>query len=136
MNERQIEAVNYVKKEGNIKNKIYRDIFDVSKRTATSDLTELVEMGILNISEHNAVMSRLNPGEKIFPNMKDSRLESYSSSRPISSLSASLSDSNVPMSNRFPSNSYPYSAFPSLRINSMESVNHLSPFLPGSVLRI
>ena len=63
MNERQIEAVNYVKKEGNIKNKIYRDIFDVSKRTTTSDLTELVELGILNISEHNAVISRLNPGE-------------------------------------------------------------------------
>ncbi|MFO8108949.1 MAG: hypothetical protein R6U17_00260 [Thermoplasmata archaeon] len=47
LNERQIEAVKYVKKEGNIKNKIYRDFFDVSKRTATSDLTELVEMGIL-----------------------------------------------------------------------------------------
>jgi len=136
LNERQIEAVNYVKNEGNIKNKIYRDIFDVSKRTATSDLTELVELGILNICEHNAVISRLNPREKIFPNMKDSRLESYSSSRSISSLSASLNDSKVPMSNRFPSNSYPYSAFPSLRISSMESVNHLSPFLPGSVFRM
>ncbi len=49
LNERQIEAVKYVKKEGKINNKIYRDIFDVSKRTATSDLTELVEMGILKM---------------------------------------------------------------------------------------
>jgi len=47
LNERQIEAVKYVKKEGNIKNKKYRDLFDVSKRTAAYDLTELVEIGIL-----------------------------------------------------------------------------------------
>ena len=47
LNERQIEAVKYVKKEGNIKNKKYRDLFDVSKRTAAYDLTELVDIGIL-----------------------------------------------------------------------------------------
>ncbi len=47
LNDRQIEAVKYVKKEGNIKNKKYRDIFEVSKRTAAYDLSELVEMGIL-----------------------------------------------------------------------------------------
>jgi len=34
LNERQIEAVMFVKKEGKITNRKYRDLFKVSKRTA------------------------------------------------------------------------------------------------------
>lgn len=47
LNERQIEAVKFVREKNSIKNKEYRELFDVSKRTATSDLSELAEKGIL-----------------------------------------------------------------------------------------
>lgn len=42
-NERQIKAVFYIKKNGKITNKEYREINNISKRTATNDLTSLVE---------------------------------------------------------------------------------------------
>jgi ATP-dependent DNA helicase RecG len=47
LNERQIKAISYIKKEGNITNKKYQQINNVSKRTATYELSELVEKGIL-----------------------------------------------------------------------------------------
>lgn len=43
LNERQMETVLFVKKEGKISNSEYQDLFGVSKATATRDLTELVD---------------------------------------------------------------------------------------------
>jgi ATP-dependent DNA helicase RecG len=43
ISERQQKAVEYVKKNGSISNKIYQELTGVSKRTATNDLTELVQ---------------------------------------------------------------------------------------------
>jgi len=39
----------YVKKEGKITNKEYQTIFEVSKATATRDLSKLVEKQIFNM---------------------------------------------------------------------------------------
>ena len=47
LNERQIKAINYVKKEDKITNKVYRDLTDISDEGARIDLKELVEKGIL-----------------------------------------------------------------------------------------
>jgi len=43
LNDRQIKAVLHVKEKGRITNSEYQDINNVSKRTATNDLSELVE---------------------------------------------------------------------------------------------
>jgi ATP-dependent DNA helicase RecG len=43
LNERQLKAVMYVKGNGEITNKIYQELCDTSKATATRDLTELIE---------------------------------------------------------------------------------------------
>ncbi len=43
INERQIKAILYTKENDRISNKEYQNINSVSKRTATNDLTELVE---------------------------------------------------------------------------------------------
>jgi len=43
LNQRQVKAVLYVKEKGKITNKEYQEINEVSKRTATNDLSELVE---------------------------------------------------------------------------------------------
>ena len=51
LSDRQIEAVSYVKKKGKITNKEYQAILNVSRMTATRDLTELVEKNILWSSE-------------------------------------------------------------------------------------
>lgn len=49
LNDRQIKAVLYVKKNGKITNSIYQNICDVSKGTATKELKELTErFNILN----------------------------------------------------------------------------------------
>lgn len=42
LNNRQIKGTLYANKNGEITNKIYRNISAISKRTATNDLTELV----------------------------------------------------------------------------------------------
>jgi ATP-dependent DNA helicase RecG len=42
LNDRQIKAVLYAKENGKITNSNYQKINDVSRRTATSELTELV----------------------------------------------------------------------------------------------
>lgn len=46
LNERQIEAVAYVKKNGSINNSVYQQINDIGKTTATEDLQTLVEKKI------------------------------------------------------------------------------------------
>ncbi|PIP12558.1 MAG: transcriptional regulator [bacterium (Candidatus Stahlbacteria) CG23_combo_of_CG06-09_8_20_14_all_40_9] len=46
LNERQIKAVMYVKEKGKITNKEYQELFDVSKRTVTNDLEELVQKNL------------------------------------------------------------------------------------------
>ncbi len=51
LNERQIKAVKYVKENAQITNADYQNIFGVARRTATRDLNELVEKGILKSSE-------------------------------------------------------------------------------------
>lgn len=43
LNDKQVRAVLIVKQEGKITNKKYQQIFDVSRITATRDLSELVE---------------------------------------------------------------------------------------------
>lgn len=47
LNERQIQAVLYVKERGSITNKEYQQLTGVSKRTASSELSELVDKDIL-----------------------------------------------------------------------------------------
>lgn len=47
LNDRQVRAVFYVKEKGSITNKEYQELFKVSRITATRDLSELVEKGIL-----------------------------------------------------------------------------------------
>ena len=51
LNDRQIEAVKYVKKNGKVTNKEYQGILKVSRITATRDLTDLVAKNILRSSE-------------------------------------------------------------------------------------
>jgi ATP-dependent DNA helicase RecG len=46
LNDRQVKAVGHVKRKGKITNKEYQQLNDVSKKTATRDLTELVRKGI------------------------------------------------------------------------------------------
>jgi ATP-dependent DNA helicase RecG len=47
LNERQIQAVLYVRVHGSIGNKEYQDLTGAKERTATLDLGDLVEKGIL-----------------------------------------------------------------------------------------
>ncbi|GIV05254.1 MAG: hypothetical protein KatS3mg016_0829 [Fimbriimonadales bacterium] len=47
LNERQIQAVLYVKKHRSITNQEYQRLLKVSKRTASTELTELAQKGIL-----------------------------------------------------------------------------------------
>lgn len=47
LNERQIRAVMYVKEKGKITNKEYQELNDVSKRTVTNDLEELVQKNLV-----------------------------------------------------------------------------------------
>jgi ATP-dependent DNA helicase RecG len=46
LNEREIKAVMFVKKEGKITNKIYQELFDVSRQTATRELSNITQKGI------------------------------------------------------------------------------------------
>lgn len=50
-NERQIQAIKYVKEKGKITNGEYQVNYGVARNTATRDLAELVEKGILKSSE-------------------------------------------------------------------------------------
>jgi len=47
LNERQLKAVLYVKEKKSISNSIYQDLCDVSKATASRDLSELTEKHML-----------------------------------------------------------------------------------------
>ena len=49
LNERQVKAVEFVKENGRITNGIYQKLTDVSKKTATRDLKQLVDLGILKV---------------------------------------------------------------------------------------
>ncbi len=51
LNDRQVKAVLFVKEKGRISNKEYQETFNVARITATRDLKELVEKGILKSSE-------------------------------------------------------------------------------------
>ena len=46
LNERQIKAVIYVKEKGKITNKEYQGVCNISERTATRDLSNLVSLGL------------------------------------------------------------------------------------------
>lgn len=50
LNDRQINAVLYVAENGSITNSQYQKLFDVSRNTASNDLKNLVESGILSSS--------------------------------------------------------------------------------------
>ncbi len=47
LNERQVKAVMFVKKEGKITNKKYQELFDVSERSASRELNNLVKKSVL-----------------------------------------------------------------------------------------
>ena len=47
LSERQIKAVSYVREKGKITNREYQDLFNISKRTASADLSDLVEKKVL-----------------------------------------------------------------------------------------
>jgi len=47
LNERQIRAMDYVIKRGFIRNKEYTSLNNVSRKTSTMDLTQLVTKGLL-----------------------------------------------------------------------------------------
>jgi len=47
LNERQIKAVVYVKEKGKITNSEYQEINSISRRTATDELTELVDTFVI-----------------------------------------------------------------------------------------
>ncbi len=47
LNDRQIEAVRYVKENGNISNRIYRDMFDITEKTAFRDFEKLTKLNLL-----------------------------------------------------------------------------------------
>jgi len=51
LNERQIQAMKYVKENGKITNSEYQTNYGVARNTATRDLAELVEKGLLKSSE-------------------------------------------------------------------------------------
>ena len=51
LNDRQMNAVLFVKERGKITNKEYQSMYGVARRTATRDLKELVDKGILKSSE-------------------------------------------------------------------------------------
>ena len=53
LKERQIKALLYIKENGSIGNKEYQELYQVSKRTATNDLTELLDKNILEKSTFN-----------------------------------------------------------------------------------
>lgn len=50
-NDRQVKAVLFVKEQGRITNKEFQEIFGVARMTATRDLTELVDKGVLKSSK-------------------------------------------------------------------------------------
>ena len=50
LNDRQLKAVEFVKQNGRITNKDYQELNAVSKKTASRDLAELVELELLNSS--------------------------------------------------------------------------------------
>ena len=51
LNDRQLKAVNFVKEKGKITNKEYQKVFGVARMTATRDLAELVQKGVLKSSD-------------------------------------------------------------------------------------
>ena len=50
LNERQIKAIKYTKKNRKITNKEYQELNGVSKKTASRDLSELVDSNVLKSS--------------------------------------------------------------------------------------
>ena len=50
LNNRQVKAILYTKENGKITNSEYQELNDTSNRTASRDLTELVERGVLKSS--------------------------------------------------------------------------------------
>ncbi len=65
LNDRQINAVLFIKEKGKISNKDYQEINNVSKRTATTELTELTEKFkvVLKIGTSGAGVSYLKIGQ-------------------------------------------------------------------------
>ena len=50
LNDRQLNSLNYIRKNGKISNKEYRDLNNCSRNTASNDLVEMVEKGFLEAS--------------------------------------------------------------------------------------
>lgn len=52
LSKRQKKALSYIEKNGKITNKEYRELFDVTDRTALRDLKQLVDIGLLQKQGH------------------------------------------------------------------------------------
>ncbi|MDD3860836.1 MAG: ATP-binding protein [Bacteroidales bacterium] len=65
LNDRQINAVLFIKEKGKISNKDYQEINNVSKRTATTELTELTERHkvVLKVGKSGAGVSYVKIGQ-------------------------------------------------------------------------
>jgi ATP-dependent DNA helicase RecG len=57
LNDRQVRAVLYTKEHKKITNKIYQDLFNVSRNTASNDLQELVRATLLASNEQKGAGS-------------------------------------------------------------------------------
>ncbi|TCO01254.1 ATP-binding protein [Natronoflexus pectinivorans] len=57
LNDRQVKAINFLKNNEKITNREYQSNFNVSRNTASRDLTELVEKGIIKASDNKGAGS-------------------------------------------------------------------------------
>jgi ATP-dependent DNA helicase RecG len=63
LNNRQLQAVNFVKQKGKITNKEYQELNETSDRTALRDLEKLTELGVfLKDGEKKGTFYKLKPG--------------------------------------------------------------------------
>ena len=68
LNDRQQKALDYLKKNMHISNQQYRELNKTSKNTATRDLVELVEKGVLHaIGQGRSLKYELKNDEAIRP---------------------------------------------------------------------
>ena len=63
LNERQIKAVLYVKEKGKITNSEYQTLNEISERTASRELEELMKLSVLKrIGDKKATLYKLDFG--------------------------------------------------------------------------
>jgi predicted HTH transcriptional regulator len=73
LNERQVKAVGFIRREGRLTNQQYQEITDASRATAKRDLEDLVTKGVL---------ARLGTGRAVHYEVAKKRLRSGSNGSP------------------------------------------------------